>query len=142
MLAVELVTGRAPATIVFIAALRLGAVVAFCLAADAAVAEDSGKEIFERHCALCHGLDGSGNGPLANAMKLVPADLTRLAVKNNGEFPANKVADVVRNGGAVLGHGSTAMPAWGNYFAEKGHPKVAKERIAELARYLKSLQQK
>ncbi len=111
-------------------------------AATEARAEDSGKEIFERHCALCHGLDGTGNGPLANAMKLVPADLSRLAAKNNGTFPDGKVADVVRNGGAVLGHGSTAMPAWGNYFAEKGHPKVAKERIAELVRYLKSLQQK
>ena len=55
---------------------------------------------------------------------------------------ARASADVVRNGGAVLGHGSTAMPAWGNYFAEKGQPKVAKEHIAELAHYLKSLQQK
>ena len=133
---------RAFANTVFIAAVRFAVGTALCLAAGGAVADGSGKEMFERHCALCHGLDGTGSGSLAGAMKLVPADLTRLAAKNNGEFPANKVADVVRNGGAVLGHGSTAMPAWGNYFAEKGQPKVAKERIAELARYLKSLQQK
>lgn len=108
----------------------------------AARAGESGKEAFERHCALCHGVDATGNGPLANSMKLAPTDLTRLATRNNGEFPSNKVADVVRNGGVVLGHGSTAMPAWGNYFAEKGRPKVARERIADLVRYLKSLQQK
>ncbi len=105
-------------------------------------AQSGGQEAFERHCALCHGLDGRGFGPLADAMKLTPTDLTRLAARNNGEFPANRVADVIRNGGAVLGHGSSAMLAWGNYFAEKGQPKVAKERIADLVGYIKSLQQK
>jgi mono/diheme cytochrome c family protein len=106
------------------------------------MAQSSGQQAFERHCALCHGLDGRGAGPLADAMKLVPTDLTRLAARNNGEFPSNRVADVIRNGGAVLGHGSSAMLAWGNYFAEKGQPKVAKQRIAELVGYIKSLQQK
>lgn len=49
---------------------------------------------------------------------------------------------MIRNGGSVLGHGSSAMLAWGTYFAEKGEPKVAKERIADLIGYIKSLQQK
>ena len=108
-------------------------------AASAASAQSSGKEAFQSHCALCHGLDGRGFGPLADAMKLTPTDLTRLAARNNGEFPANKVTDIIRNGGAVLGHGSSAMLAWGNYFAAKGKPKVAKERIADLVAYIKSL---
>jgi mono/diheme cytochrome c family protein len=116
---------------------------ALCLAGiSPALSQSNGQQEFERHCALCHGLDGRGSGPLADAMKLVPTDLTRLAARNNGEFPSNRVADVIRNGGAVLGHGSSAMLAWGNYFAEKGQPKVAKERIAELVGYIKSLQQK
>lgn len=114
-----------------------------CLAgAPLALAQSSGQQAFERHCALCHGLDGRGSGPLADAMKLVPTDLTRLAARSNGEFPSNRVADVIRNGGAVLGHGSSAMLAWGTYFAEKGQPKVGKQRIAELVSYIKSLQQK
>ncbi len=114
-----------------------------CLAAPSlALAQSKGQQEFEQSCALCHGLDGTGNGPLADAMKLVPTDLTRLAQRSNGEFPSNRVADVIRNGGGVLGHGSSAMLAWGKYFAEKGHPKVAKERIAELVAYIKSLQQK
>jgi mono/diheme cytochrome c family protein len=124
--------------------MRLASLVAaFCLAAaSAAWAQSSGVEAFQSHCALCHGLDGRGFGPLADAMKLTPTDLTRLAARNNGEFPANRVADVIRNGGAVLGHGSSAMLAWGAYFAEKGQPKVAKQRIADLVAYIKSLQQK
>jgi len=116
---------------------------AFCLAGAAlASAQSGGEEEFSRHCALCHGLDGRGAGPLADAMKLAPTDLTRLAAGNNGEFPGNKVSDVIRNGGNVLGHGSSAMLAWGTYFAERGEPKVAKERIAALVAYIKSLQQK
>jgi mono/diheme cytochrome c family protein len=116
---------------------------AFCLAgASLASAQSAGQEEFGRHCALCHGLDGRGAGPLADAMKLVPTDLTRLSAGNNGEFPSGKVADVIRNGGKVLGHGSSAMLAWGTYFAERGEPKVAKERIAALVAYIKSLQQK
>ena len=122
---------------------RVAWVGVFCLAATpAVVAQSSGQEIFERHCALCHGVDGRGFGPLADAMKLTPTDLTRLAARNNGEFPANRMADVIRNGGSVLGHGSSAMLAWGTYFAEKGEPNVAKERIADLAGYIRSLQQK
>ena len=41
-----------------------------CLAAAPAVlAQSSGEEAFQSHCALCHGLDGRGFGPLADAMK-------------------------------------------------------------------------
>jgi mono/diheme cytochrome c family protein len=122
---------------------RVAWVGVLCLAATpAVVAQSSGQEAFERHCALCHGVDGRGFGPLADAMKLTPTDLTRLADRNNGEFPGNRVADVIRNGGNVLGHGSSAMLAWGTYFAERGQPKVARERIADLVGYIKSLQQK
>ena len=95
-----------------------------------------------RHCALCHGLDGSGNGPLAAALQIAPSDLTRIAVEHNDVFPAEKIADVIRNGGGVLGHGSTAMLAWGIYFAEKRKPEVAKARIKALVDYIQSIQQK
>jgi mono/diheme cytochrome c family protein len=102
----------------------------------------SGKDEYERHCALCHGLDASGNGPLAAALQIAPADLTRIAVEHNDVFPDDKIADVIRNGGGVLGHGSTAMLAWGAYFAEKRKPEVAKARIKALVDYIKSIQQK
>jgi mono/diheme cytochrome c family protein len=102
----------------------------------------SGKDEYVRTCALCHGLDATGNGPLAAALQIAPADLTRIAVEQNDVFPAEKIADVIRNGGGVLGHGSTAMLAWGTYFAEKRKPEVAKARIKALVDYIKSIQQK
>lgn len=101
-----------------------------------------GKDAYFRHCAVCHGLEGYGNGPLADAMKIAPSDLTRLAAKHGGEFPAAKVGDVIRNGGGVLGHGSPAMPAWGLYFAEKRKPEVARERVKALVAYIESIQEK
>jgi len=102
----------------------------------------SAADDFVRHCALCHGLDGRGHGPLAEAMKIVPADLTRIAARHKGQFPSAKVADVIRNGGGVLGHGSSAMLAWGLYFSEKHRPEVGRARIRRLVHYLESLQEK
>ena len=99
-----------------------------------------GRDLFIGHCAICHGLDGRGQGPLAEAMKIVPADLTQIAAKHESTFPDAKVSDVIRNGGAVLGHGSRVMLPWGLYFSERRKPAVGKARIKALVAYLKSLQ--
>lgn len=101
---------------------------------------ETGQNAYLRHCAVCHGLEGFGNGPLADAMKIAPSDLTRIADKHGGEFPSAKVSDVIRNGGGVLGHGSPTMPAWGSYFAEKRRPEVARARIKALVDYIASIQ--
>jgi mono/diheme cytochrome c family protein len=108
-------------------------------AQDEAEAE-SGKDLYLRHCAVCHGLEGTGNGPLADAMKIAPSDLTRVAAEHGDEFPSAKVSDVIRNGGGVLGHGSPAMPAWGLYFSEKRRPEFARERVKALVEYIGSIQ--
>lgn len=124
-------------------ALVLAAAVPVAAQEDETAAEmpGTGKDMFARHCAVCHGLEGFGNGPLAAAMKIAPSDLTILAARHGGEFPAAKVADVIRNGGGVLGHGSSAMLAWGAYFAEKGKPEVARARIQALVDYIAGIQQ-
>jgi mono/diheme cytochrome c family protein len=103
---------------------------------------EAGRELYVNHCAVCHGLDGRGQGPLATAMKITPADLTRIASEHAGDFPDAKIADVIRNGGAVLGHGSRAMLPWGLYFSERHKPEVGKARIKALVDYIKSLQAK
>jgi mono/diheme cytochrome c family protein len=111
-------------------------------AETAADAAPSGSELYLRHCAICHGIDGRGHGPLTEAMKIVPADLTRVTVRSGGTFPDAKVSDVIRNGGGVLGHGSMAMLPWGIYFSERRNPAVGKARIKALVAYIKSIQEK
>ena len=51
----------------------------------------SGKETFLRYCASCHGENGTGNGPAADALKPPPSDLTTLSKRHEGKFPAGYV---------------------------------------------------
>ena len=75
----------------------------------------SDKEVFTPYCAPCHGGDGAGNGPARSAMKTQPTNLTQLAKKRDGKYPANTVAGVRKfgRGGANPAHGSTDMPIRG-----------------------------
>ena len=57
----------------------------------------SGVEMFNSYCAACHGKDAKGDGPAASALKVPPADLTQLAKKNNGKFPADHVGKRTQN---------------------------------------------
>jgi mono/diheme cytochrome c family protein len=106
----------------------------------------SGKEMYNQYCAPCHGVDGKGNGPAASAMKAQPTDLTQLARKHDGKYPANSVASVLRFGdGAGAGaHGSAQMPVWGPLLQslDKFHDTVAQQRIANIVGYIESLQVK
>ena len=70
----------------------------------------------------------------------MPADLTVLSAQYGGEFPSVKVADVIRNGGRVLAHGASDMPAWGREFAVRYHPDRARARISAVVEYVRLLQ--
>ncbi len=48
---------------------------------------DPGKAEYHSSCASCHGIDGTGNGPVSADLKVPPPDLTVLARKNNEVFP-------------------------------------------------------
>ena len=105
----------------------------------------SGKEMFTQYCAPCHGADGKGNGPAASAMKTAPTDLTQLAKKHDGKFPANSVAGVLRFGGGGTGaHGSADMPVWGPLFQslDKYHDAAVQQRISNIVNYIESVQAK
>jgi len=103
----------------------------------------SGSEMFNSYCAACHGKDAKGNGPAAASLKVPPANLTELAKKNNGKFPADHVSNILRSG--VSGaHGSVDMPIWGPLFSQvSGHDDtIVQMRIVNLVHYLESLQVK
>jgi mono/diheme cytochrome c family protein len=104
----------------------------------------SGKEMYLAYCAACHGREGKGNGPVAGALKVPPSDLTGLSKRNHGKFPSIQVVNVITGRAGVPEHGSEEMPVWGPIFMTMGHQheSEARLRVANLADYLKSLQQK
>ena len=100
-----------------------------------------GPELFRAYCASCHGLDGRGNGPAAEALKTRPADLTALTRSSHGQFPVAKVRDTITGDSVVAAHGSREMPIWGPVFhqieadVDRGHV-----RVENLLKYLESIQ--
>ena len=132
---------------------------AVCLAAAAAVAAAGqhstadkppslltpslvGRDNFNAYCSPCHGRDGAGGGPVAAALKTRPADLTRLARRAGGTFPAARVVAFVTSGGTnIAAHGSSEMPVWGpTFMAFEPSDKLVKIRIENVVRYVESLQ--
>jgi mono/diheme cytochrome c family protein len=105
---------------------------------------DSGGQFYKRYCAVCHGNDLKGNGPVSPEFKNPPADLTTLSQRHNGEFPQAYVEDILRNGVKKNAHGDTEMPIWGPIFGstEATNPQLVTTRIVNLTNYIKSLQVK
>lgn len=78
---------------------------------------DPGQKEFEVQCSLCHGMDGKGGGVFNQVMKVVPPDLTVLAKKNGGVFPADRISSVIDGRAEIASHGSRDMPIWGTRYA-------------------------
>ena len=104
----------------------------------------SGDEMFSHYCAACHGKDGKGNGPAAQALKKSPPDLTMLAKNNGGKFPALRVYTSVSGEFNMPAHGSPDMPIWGQVFRDmsRGNDSHVKLRISNLTNYIEKMQAK
>lgn len=105
---------------------------------------NSGEAMFNSYCAVCHGKDGKGAGPAAPAMKTPPTDLTLLAKSNSGKYPAAHVVSVIRGQATTAAHGSPEMPVWGPLFSSisQGHEAQVQQRVANLVKYIETLQAK
>lgn len=104
----------------------------------------SGKEMFASYCAVCHGTDAKGSGPAASALKVPPTDLTLLSKNNGGKYPSMKVNASIHGESALPAHGSKEMPVWGPLFwsMSGGHEGEVQQRVANLNKYIESLQAK
>jgi len=102
----------------------------------------SGVEMYKAYCAVCHGIDGKGHGPAADALKVPPPDLTTLARGNGGTYPSDHVRSAIEGGPCLPSHGAKEMPVWGCLFwgTSQGHTSEVQLRLSNLNRYVKSLQ--
>jgi hypothetical protein len=76
-------------------------------------------------------------------MRRKPADLTEIAKRNGGVFPAELVFRTIDGKKPVRGHGGPDMPVWGDAFArsrEGGSEEKVKQMIQSLVDYLESIQ--
>jgi mono/diheme cytochrome c family protein len=102
-----------------------------------------GPGIYKAYCGACHGADGKGDGPAAEALKRKPTDLTAIAKNNKGMFPRATIEQVLQTGGKWKAHGSREMPTWGPIFlAVDANDKIAYAQIHNLVTYLESIQLK
>ncbi|HEV8717739.1 MAG TPA: c-type cytochrome [Candidatus Binatia bacterium] len=107
----------------------------------------NGQREYQHSCAVCHGQEGRGNGPMAELLKKAPPDLTQLRKKNGGQFPFWRVYRMVDGRAEVMAHGPRTMPVWGAHFlSEAGGGPLDEDRvlgrILSLVYYLESLQDK
>jgi mono/diheme cytochrome c family protein len=105
----------------------------------------SGKSVFTTYCASCHGESGRGNGAVAIFLRRRPADLTQIALRNKGTFPADKVFAMIDGRQVVKVHGDSQMPVWGDAFAKSttdADERGVKAKIDALVQYLESIQER
>jgi len=117
--------------------------------ATPALAQDAteGALLYQQHCATCHGLDATGNGPMAGALVLQPTDLTQLAARNDGVFPTTRAAMRIDGREPLVSHGSP-MPVYGTFFegddtpikVETGQPMMTSRALADLIVFLEGIQ--
>lgn len=75
---------------------------------------ESGRAIYEKWCAECHGIEGAGDGPAAEYMLPRPRDFVQaryqVRTTGSGELPTDE--DLMRT--LEVGMPGTTMPAWPN----------------------------
>jgi len=103
-----------------------------------------GPELFKTYCAVCHGANGQGGGPMAATLKVSPADLTKIAARNGGAFPLGRVEKIIAGEeSAGGGHGTPAMPVWGPIFSQVAWDQdLGHIRMHNLALYIQKLQRR
>ncbi len=89
----------------------------------------SGRALYLQYCSACHGMEGKGDGPVAQALKEKPADLTQLAATRGGVFPRPALQRIIDGRDVAVAHGTREMPVWGQRFGEALPPGTAAETV-------------
>ena len=102
---------------------------------------ESGASEYINSCAVCHGVEGKGDGPMFSQLTKHPKDLTVLSQENGGSFPETVVYQVIDGRRINLSHGSGEMPVWGKRFRTiDGNEEAVEARITKIIKHIESLQ--
>lgn len=110
------------------------------------VASD-GRALFQQNCAVCHGADGKGDGPMARGMVRPPQNLTLIAVRNGDVFPRARVLSTI-DGYARSDLSGPGMPEFGAllsgdlipYDTGDGIQTPTPRKLVALVEYLETIQ--
>jgi len=110
-------------------------------ALSADLSKSTGAQLVRQYCASCHGRGGEGDGPVAGFFKLSPPDLTLIARRAGGTFPAERVRRIVDGREVVAPHGLRDMPVWGMQFSMMTDDAAMSDAaIGRVVEYLQSIQ--
>lgn len=106
-----------------------------------------GRSLYGESCAVCHGADGTGGGPLADDLGLEPPDLTQIASRNGGTFPTTQVLSTI-DGYSRGERDKPGMPEFGSLLdgdlipveTDDGRMTPTPRRLVALTEYLESIQ--
>jgi len=105
---------------------------------------NTGWQVYHVKCAVCHGSEGLGDGPLKDVLIKKPADLTKISKRYGGDFPYWEIYQIIDGRDAPLSHGTREMPVWGEELAKEAagtsEEDLIRGRIKALLTYLKSIQ--
>ena len=119
---------------------------ALCVRAGAEdLSSYDGPGLFRAYCASCHGADGLGNGPVASSLRVEVPDLTQIARRHGGRFPADRIRRIIDGRAPRPPHGTRDMPVWGHAFrvatGRDPQSEAQSDRLIELlVQYLQSIQ--
>ena len=118
------------------------------LATRLARAQWTARDDYMHDCAQCHSADGKGVQAEKRAVPgYVSIDLTQVSKRNAGEFPRQKIYDMIDGRNRIRAHFQGDMPRWGaRYRVDANNNPVDEQqvhkRISALVDYIESLQQK
>ncbi len=124
--------------------LSMTVMLALCSVVTVYAADQTGRTLYLRYCAACHGRSGQGDGFVAPALGQQPTNLTQIAAANGGQFPLPAVVEAIDGTRTVRAHGLSEMPVWGEVFrTDHSSPEqqlAMHAKVVSIASYVRSLQ--